>query len=228
VNVLVGVISAVIVFYFRECLRLAHQQRDVAARLNSYLHYWTLKNFEGDDGLSRLSAIGYRWAEGLAKCKTSQEMLEIDDEFNGNLDKLLETGALNQEELQEIENSFSEIRDNPEYKKELIAYLKEYRRDILDGKIFPPDQEVAKLGDNFSKLIISFKMEQVNLIENLHTLFIYIDTKNSPYKLKDSTLKLIIKWVKLNRDKDMLIKMLDKFLEQKITERTFHNFIIGL
>ena len=81
-------ISAILVFYFRECLKLANEQKEIAARLEAYLHHWSKKIVEGSDGLFKLTSIGYKWAEKHQNCTSVEELIELDKEMLSSLSDL--------------------------------------------------------------------------------------------------------------------------------------------
>ena len=81
-------ISAILVFYFRESIKLAHQQRNVTSKLDAYLVHWSLKIIEGNDSEFKLSSVGLRWAEKHEKCKDIQEVLKLNEEFKEKLQEM--------------------------------------------------------------------------------------------------------------------------------------------
>lgn len=69
-------ISAVLVFYFRESIKVAHQQRNITSKLDAYLVHWSLKIIEGDDTVFKLSSVGLSWAEKHKNCNSIEEVLK--------------------------------------------------------------------------------------------------------------------------------------------------------
>lgn len=227
-TIFLGAISAILVFYFRECLKLANEKQEILARLESYLHHWSVKLISGDDNIFKLTSIGYRWAEKYRGCKTTQEILSVDKDMNAKLDEmkieLLKNDTLNKY-IDDIRKKKNETLTEGSISYELMS---EYRRDIIDGKTYPADSELAKLGANASKMAVSLKLNMVSLIEDV-LIFIKI-LENEPNQVKESEAvwKLYIDWLKLNRDKRLLIQYSEKELSKSLFSSAVENFLKGL
>ena len=85
-------------------------------------------------------------------------------------------------------------------------FFNQYRKDVLDGKIFPQDSDLAKLGPYASKLSVALKLNIVSLLEDMTLLIKRMQSEDSNLKMYDSVWNLFVAWVKVNRDKHLLMK----------------------
>ena len=221
-------ISAIAVFFFRESIKLAHKQKAVASRLDAYLHHWSMKLLEGDDGNYKLTSVGFKWADKYSSCKTAEDILNVDKEFNEGLDEIKKEFILSgvfEEYITGISNKMKDQSDNIETVQSII---REYRRDYIDGKIFPSDADLSVIDPQALKMAVGLKLNIASLLESLSILVRSIDKEPNHIKLSDSVWELYVSWLKINRDKKLLSKYTEKTISTSVFSLAMNNFVSGL
>jgi hypothetical protein len=221
-------ISALAVFYFRESIKLAHKQKAVVSRLDAYLHHWSLKLLEGNDGDYKLTSIGFKWAEKYYSCKTTEEIISVDKKFNEGLDEIKKEFILNGVFEEYITSINNKIKEQSESTQVLQSIIREYRRDFIDGKIFPSDSDLSVIDPLALKMAVGLKLNIASLLESLSILVGNIDKEPNHIKLSDSVWELYVSWLKINRDKKLLAKYTEKTISTSVISLALNNFSSGL
>ena len=221
-------ISAILVFYFRESIKLAHQQRNVVSKLDAYLVHWTLKIIEGNDSDFKLSSIGMRWAEKHEKCNSAEEIVKLNDEFNEKLQEVKTEFFLNGTFEEIISNANKKMASSELSPEQIFKMLSEYRRDFIDGKLYPSDNELSVLSPSTTKRAISLKLNIISLLEGLSMMLVKIEKDPNQMTSKDELFELYVCWLKIVRDKQLLINSNRKLLSQGVFSSACGNFLSGL
>lgn len=221
-------ISAVLVFYFRESIKLAHKQRHVTSKLDAYLTHWALKILEGNDFEFKLSRIGLRWAEKREKCKKLEDILALDKEFEEKLQGMKAELFLNGVFEELISNAHSKMASSEFTLDQINKSISGYRRDFIDGKLYPNDNDLSVLSPETTQLAISLKLRIVSLLEGLTMILAQIEKDPNQLKAKDELFELYVCWLKIIRDKQMLIKSNRNLLSQSVLGLALVNFVSGL
>ncbi|WP_440876868.1 hypothetical protein [Thalassotalea sp. PLHSN55] len=221
-------ISAILVFYFRESIKLAHQQRNVTSKLDAYLVHWSLKIIEGNDSDFKLSSVGLRWAEKHEKCNSIEEILKINEEFKDKLQEMKSELFLNGAFEEMISNANQKMKDSELSSEQIYKMISEYRRDFIDGKLYPSDNDLSVLSPTTTRLAISLKLNIISLLEGLIMLLVKIEKDPNQMKSKDELFELYVCWLKIVRDKQLLIKSNRELLSQGVFSIACGNFVSGL
>lgn len=221
-------ISAILVFYFRESIKLAHKQRHVTSKLDAYLTHWTLKILEGNHFEFKLSSVGLSWAKKREECKKVEDVLALDEEFEEKLQGMKAELFLNGAFEELISNAHNKMASNELTLEEVNKFITGYRRDFIDGKLYPNDNDLSVLSPETTKLAISLKLRIVSLLEGMIMILAQIEKDPNQLKSKDELFELYVCWLKIIRDKQMLIKSNRKLLSQSILSLAFSNFSSGL
>jgi hypothetical protein len=221
-------ISAILVFYFRESIKLAHQQRNVSSKLDAYLVHWVLKLFEADDADFKLSSVGLKWAKKYEKCTSVEDVIKLDDEFTSKLGELKNELFLNGTFEKMISNAHAKANESKENLIHVKKLVSEYRRDFIDGKFLPSDSELSVLDPSTTKRAITLKLNIIALLEGAHLIINVIEKEQSQMKSKDELFDLYVCWLKIVRDKQILINTNQRLLSTGVLSLAFHNFFNGL
>jgi len=205
-TIFLSAISAVLVFYFGECVKRAQQRKAVATHIEAYLFNWFMDIFDQDEGMKKVASIGRTWGEKYFENPTSKGILELDKEYEGKLEELKSNASI-QEALSEmaanVRKKFESASNQVEY---AYSVVHEQKRDILDGKIFPSDNDLSHLPPNMAKLALRLKLKTVEF--NDHALLIYHLAKDQgeEQELSEKIWELGEKWVSLIRERTILTK----------------------
>ena len=221
-------ISAILVFFFRESIKLAHQQRSVSSKLDAYLVHWALKIIEGNDAEFKLSSVGIRWAEKHEKCKSIKEVFQLNKEFEEMLKEMKKELFLNGIFEQMLSNGHEKLLNSELSLDQIYKLISEFRRDIIDGKLYPNDNELSVLSPSTTRRAISLKLNIISLLEGLSMLLIKLEKDPSQMKSKDELFELYVCWLKIVRDKNILIKSNREVLSQGAFSLALSNFVSGL
>jgi len=228
VTIFWAAISAILVFYFRESIKLAHQQRNVTSKLDAYLVHWALKIIEGNDSEFKLSSIGMRWAEKHEKCKCIEEVLKVNEEFKDKLQEMKRELFLSGAFEEMISNANQKMTNSELSSEQIYKMISEYRRDFIDGKLYPSDNDLSVLSPSTTRLAISLKLNIISLLEGLIMILIKIEKDPNQMKSKDELFELYVCWLKIVRDKQLLIKSNRELLSQGVFSVACGNFLSGL
>ena len=221
-------ISAILVFYFRESIKLVHKQRNVASKLDAYLVHWALKIIEGDDSNFKFSSVGIRWAEKHEKCKSVEEIVKLNDEFKEKLEEMKSELFLNGTFEEMISNIHRKMASGEISPEQMLKMLFEYRRDFIEGKLYPSDNELSVLSPSTTKRAISLKLNIIALLEGMSMVLAKIEKDPNQMKSKDELFELYVCWLKIVRDKQLLINSNRKLLSQGVFSSACSNFLSGL
>jgi len=228
VTIFWAAISAILVFYFRESIKLAHQQRNVTSKLDAYLVHWSLKLIEGNDSDFKLSSVGIRWAEKHEKCNNFEEVIALNDEFKEKLDEMKSELFLNGAFEEMISNANKKMTNSELSPEQIYKMISEYRRDFIDGKLYPTDNDLSVLSPATTRLSISLKLNIISLLEGLIMILAKIEKDPNQMKSKDELFELYVCWLKIVRDKHLLIKLNRKLLSQGVFSNACGNFLSGV
>ncbi|MBQ4890132.1 hypothetical protein J8L86_09790 [Shewanella sp. MMG014] len=78
------------------------------------------------------------------------------------------------------------------------------------------------------KLAISLKLNIISLLEGLALILTKIEKESNPLKFNYELFELYVCWLKIVRDKQLLIRSNRKLLAQGVFSAAFSNFISGL
>jgi len=211
-----GIISAILIFLFRESLSNARQQKEIAARLASYILHWKMKLIK-EDGFFKLSYIGMKWQTEINKKMRSgtkaEEITKVDKEYEEKLNKMFQELEKNSIEIiGSIKEGLGKLEANGALKSELIALLKSYKESLLNGNMFISDQDASKLGHGYSYACVSLKSHLISLVESGILFILMFESKNLEYdkfkKLFESMLK---DWIYASKDMEFLSSVIDKY-----------------
>jgi hypothetical protein len=228
VTIFWAAISAILVFYFRESIKLAHQQQNVTSKLDAYLVHWSLKIIEGDNFAFKLSSLGLRWAVKQEKCNSIEEILKLNEEFKEKLQEMKSELFLDGAFEKIITNANQKIIDSAFSPEQIYKMISEYRRDFIDGKLYPCDNDLSVLLPSNTRLAISLKLNIISLLENLIMVLVKIEKDPNQMTAKDELFELYVGWLEIVRDKQLLIKSNRKLLSQGVFSIACGNFISGL
>lgn len=221
-------ISAIALFYFRESIKLAHKQKAVVSRLDAYLHHWSLKLLEGDDTDYKMTSIGFKWADKYYLCNTAEEIINVDKEFNDGLDEIKKKFILDGVFENYVTSISNKIKEQSESTEVVQSIIREYRRDFIDGKIFPPDSDLSVIDPLALKMAVGLKLNITSLLESLSILVGNIDNEPNHIKLSEPVWELCVSWLKINRDKRLLAKYTEKTISTSVLLLALNNFKSGL
>jgi hypothetical protein len=228
VTIFWAAISAILVFYFRESIKLAHQQQNVTSKLDAYLVHWSLKIIEGDNFAFKLSSLGLRWAVKQEKCNSIEEILKLNEEFKEKLQEMKSELFLDGAFEKIITNANQKMIDSAFSPEQIYKMISEYRRDFIDGKLYPSDNDLSVLLPSNTRLAISLKLNIISLLENLIMVLVKIEKDPNQMTAKDELFELYVGWLEIVRDKQLLIKSNRKLLSQGVFSIACGNFISGL
>jgi hypothetical protein len=228
VTIFWAAISAILVFYFRESIKLAHQQQNVTSKLDAYLVHWSLKIIEGDNFAFKLSSLGLRWAVKQEKCNSIEEILKLNEEFKEKLQEMKSELFLDGAFEKIITNANQKMIDSAFSPEQIYKMISEYRRDFIDGKLYPCDNDLSVLLPSNTRLAISLKLNIISLLENLIMVLVKIEKDPNQMTAKDELFELYVGWLEIVRDKQLLIKSNRKLLSQGVFSIACGNFISGL
>lgn len=185
-NIVLGFISAYIIFLLREWHLYSRSQKEIAYRLSSYLLHWTMKIIE-EEGWFKVSQIGFKWQEeirgSIKQKKGTKDFIAIENKYEENLNKLFSSFAEQSEELtEEIKKALLKLEAGKESKNEIINILRSTKDSILSGKTFISDQDASKLGHSYSFYCVSLKMHLVSLIDSGVVFLQMFDSTNLEYE----------------------------------------------
>lgn len=221
-------ISAVLVFYFRESIKVAHQQRNITSKLDAYLVHWSLKIIEGDDTVFKLSSVGLSWAEKHQNCNSIEEVLKINEEFKVKLQEMKSELFLEGVFEEVISSANQKVKSSGLSLDQISKMLTEYRRDFIDGKLYPSDNDLSVLTPSTARLAISLKLNIISILEGVVILLVKIEKAPNQMESKDELFDLYICWLKVVRDKHLLIKSNRELLSEGVFRIACSNFISGL
>ncbi|WP_441002456.1 hypothetical protein [Pseudocolwellia agarivorans] len=227
-TILWAAISAILVFYFRESIKISHQQRNVTSKLDAYLIHWALKIIDGSDFDFKLSSIGLRWAEEHEKCKSTKEIFQLNEKFKIKLEGMKSELFLNGTFETLISKANDKMVNSELDSSQIYTIISEYRRDIIDGKLYPNDSELSVLSPTTTRLAISLKLNIVSLLEDLIMILTKIEKDPNQMKSKDELFELYVCWLKIVRDKQLLINSNKQFLSKSALVNAFKNFLSGI
>jgi hypothetical protein len=228
VTIFWAAISAILVFYFRESIKLAHQQQNVTSKLDAYLVHWSLKIIEGDNFAFKLSRLGLRWAVKQEKCNSIEEILKLNEEFKEKLQEVKSELFLDGTFEEIISNANQKMTDSAFSPEQIYKMISEYRRDFIDGKLYPSDNDLSVLLPSNTRLAISLKLNIISLLEGLIMVLVKIEKDPNQMTAKDELFELYVSWLEIVRDKQLLIKSNRKLLSQGVFSIACGNFISGL
>ncbi|NOH99487.1 hypothetical protein [Vibrio sp. 99-70-13A1] len=200
----------------------------MTSKLDAYLTHWALKMFESNDFEFKLSSVGLRWAEKREKCKKIEDVLALDKEFEEKLQDMKAELFLNGAFEELISNAHSKIASSELSLEQMNIMISGYRRDFIDGKLYPNDNDLSVLSPETTKLAISLKLRIVSLLEGLSLILAKIEKDPSQLKSKDDLFELYVCWLKIVRDKHVLIKSNRKLLSKSVLGLACGNFGAGL
>ena len=205
-TIFLSAVSAVLVFYFGECVKRAQQRKSVSVHVEAYLYNWFMDIFEQDEGMKKIASIGRTWGEKYFENPTTKGILEIDSEYEGKLKELKNNESVKEALAEIVKNVKDKMESNPNSIEYAYSVVHDQKRDILDGKIFPPDSELSYLPPNMAKLSLRLKLKTVEY--NDISLLIYHLVKDGceDQELSEKIWELGEKWVFLIRERTMLNK----------------------
>jgi len=227
-NILVGILTAALLFHFRSAYLLAQRQQLVARRLRSYLLYW--QGWILDSNVFKLFHVGAEWnkeidelikrgdgaAEMLALKEKKREMIqEIKTELEkadssvdlSDMQKLLEKMPL---------NSIDHI----------LKAGTQFQQNLLDGKTFISDDDACVLGPYGAQLCVNLKMNLLSGANKLLGQIVQFLVAPDKYSLKEASKEVSeLFWtaILISKDIDALTKHIDRVSKMSLWDLTWKN-----
>jgi len=183
-TIIVGLISAAIIFYVRSSMIHAQKQKIAAIRLQGYLFYW--QNFVIDNDLFSLFYYGVKWDEELKNIYKSggkiEDAVKLEEEKKNIISEIknkIENGEIadNKSEISKILAKFPSITGET-----LLELAKITKQNLIEGKIFINDTEAASLGSAVSLQSIELKMHLISILDVV--TMILVTALNNPKEFK--------------------------------------------
>lgn len=229
-EIIIGLITAVFLVFIKEAHSKANIQKVIATRLKSYLIYWKELIIEND--FFNLFYEGIKWN------KEEQEIVKN----GGNTKDIIELKNKKKEELEKFKkfltsdegrkslknetflNIISKMPDNPA--EHLLEFAKISSQNLIDGKTFVSDVEVANLGPLISQLSIETKLELISAINLVVSLLVLAIKQGKDFNLEenvDDILKLVWKCINISKRIDQLYNSVELYSKKPILELTMLN-----
>jgi len=216
-------ISAILVFYFRESIKLAHHQRNVVSKLDAYLVHWALKNLE-EEFEYKLSLPGIDWAKRQEKCSSFEELLSLNELYEDKLKKIKSEWLLNGVFEELISNANKRLLSKEVSRQHVSGLIDRYRRSIIDAKMYPSDMELTALAPVETRISVSLKMNIIALLDCLEGLLEKLELSPNNIFSKDEIFELYVLWLKIIRDKHLLIRSNRILLSRSVFTIALINF----
>jgi hypothetical protein len=205
-TIFLSAMSAVLVFYFGECVKRARQRKTVATHIEGYLFNWFMDIFDQDEDMKKIASFGRTWGEKYFEKLDSKGMIDLEKKYKEKLEELKTNDSIQEALAQIAVNIREKIESKPSLVKYAYSVFHDQKRDLLDGKIFPSDNDLSYLPPNMAKLALRLKLKTVEY--NDHALLIYHFTKDGgdEKELSERVWELGEKWILLIRDRTILAK----------------------
>lgn len=232
-QIFLGILSAVVIFLLREALIHARQQKEVAARLSSYVTHWKAKLIL-EDGLFKISHIGMKWQEeirGLIRIGAdTKEIKKVDEKYQSKITEILKKLEENQDDLtKELKEGFVKLEANEGLKNETLAVLRSAKESLLRGNSFISDQDAAKLGYEHSFFCVSLKMHLISLIDSVIFFLLAFNSSNLVFDNYKKLFESIFREAILaSKDIELLSSSVDRFTKSTVFGIAFRNINHGL
>ena len=119
------------------------------------------------------------------KCKNVEEIVKLNDEFKDKLQEMKSELFLNGTFEEMISNANQKMASSELSPEQIFKMLSEYRRDFIDGKLYPSDNELSVLSPSTTKRAISLKLNIISLLEGLSMMLVKIEKAPNQMKFKD-------------------------------------------
>jgi len=232
-EIFLGIVSAIVIFLFREALIHARQQKEISARLFSYVTHWKSKLIQ-EDGLFKIAHIGMKWQKEershIQAGTNAKELIKIEEKYKEKINEILKKFEENSDDLtKEIKEGFVKLESSEGLKSEVLSMLRSTKESILSGKTFISDQDAAKLGHEHSFFCVSLKMHLISLIDSAIILLQAFDSKSLEYKQYKQLFETIFKEAILtSKDIELLSGSLEKYTESTVFGIAVRNINYGL
>lgn len=206
IDIFLTALGTFAVFNFKEAIKEARKKKLILTRLNSYLTHWSIKSFDESESLNKFAEFGHLWFIRYQKCKTNQEILDIDKEIETkfvDIKKQFIEEEIPTKVIEGLRTNLKNYFDNDV--ASIVEKIEGFRKDIISGSLFPSDTELSQLGNYMALKSISVKLEIISFLEDI-IMFIKFINKNEDKESNDKTVvNLFFKWIKINRDKMVLV-----------------------
>jgi len=232
-EIFLGIVSAIVIFLLREALIHARQQKEISARLFSYVTHWKSKLIQ-EDGLFKISYIGMKWQEEVESHiqagADAKELMKIEDKYKDKINEILKQIEENSTDLtNELKEAFVKLESSEGLKNEILSMLHSAKDSILSGKTFISDQDAAKLGHEYSFFCVSLKMHLISLIDSAIILIQAYDSKSLEYeKYKQLFETTFREAILTSKDIELLSGSLERFTKSTVFGIAFRNINYGL
>ncbi|MET0061796.1 MAG: hypothetical protein ABW176_05820 [Candidatus Thiodiazotropha endolucinida] len=227
-EIVLGIVSAIIIFLLREALIHARQQKEIAARLFSYVTHWKY-NIIFEDGIFKLSQVGIKWQDELTKLIRAgtniKEAIKVDEKYEGIINDLFIKIEENSDNLtEELKQGFIKLESGDDLKNETLSILRSTKESILSGKTFITDQDAAKLGHHYSYVCVRLKLHLISLIDSAIFTLQAFDSNNLEYSKYKKHLEDILRVaILISKDIQLLSESLDRYTSSSVFTIAFSN-----
>ncbi len=230
VLIIIGVLGALVGVYFREALRHAIRQRNIAIRLEAYLLDWNRYLLKG--AFKSFYLIGYTWEEKLSKAfrQSGREgFLKAREEIDGEIEDLKEFIKSGKEGVREsVETQFRQIKKlKKETYQALLRDLEFQRTVLVEDKLFISDEDAALVSWFAAQHVIPIKSHLFLFLQHSKQLILTCrDMDEFNYSdITDSLTEIILSGINFSRKYMPLLKHIQLIRHKSLIDLVIRNMI---
>ncbi len=229
-TLIAGICVAVIVFYFRSCMQLAHQQKIAALRFHAYLIHW--QKWVIDNDLFKVFYIGVEWNQEITKVikegGRAEDLVNLEKQKREIVTKLKE--GIESQEIEYDKKAFIEqiAKLPPDSLKIMLEHSKVVKQNIIEGKTFLTDQEAAILGASVISRTIELKMRMVSAIDKVMTILFSVLNSPTDFDIRKSSKEIseaVWDGIVISKNIDSLSRDMQVISRKSIVQLTKLNII---
>jgi len=234
-QVIIGVLTALFVIYFRDAHRTAQKQKIVATRLRSYILHWN--SWVLDNDLFNVFYLGVEWnkeiQETIKKGGHAGDLVKLKEEKRKLLDEIKKKIETEGDKIEFDKDEF--IRELNKVPKNMIDTLPQQaqiiKQNLIEGKTFIGDEDASYLGKYIAQICVELKMNLISMIDQGFGLIVSICMDPGGFEMKKSAKEIaniIWKAILVSKDIDTLTKQIDRISSESLLSLTMRNLMEGL
>ncbi|MCG8085311.1 MAG: hypothetical protein JAZ13_06315 [Candidatus Thiodiazotropha taylori] len=228
-EIIIGIVTAAFLIFLRNANQMAHRQKVVAVRLNSYLAYWKSLILERD--LFKLFYVGVSWNEEIREILSTggkaTDIVKLEEEKKKLLEKIKESLESDQERRESLNTAASEALSKipAEYRNEILNYLKATEQNLIDGKTYISDEDASYFDQYTAHECIALKMRLISLMSGVVILLLHaaqdeeFDMNNYSSEFKN----ILWQGLLVSKGIDILSTSMDQYSSKSVLLLTLDN-----
>ena len=229
-QVIVGVLTAALLIYFRNAHVTAQKQKVIATRLRSYLLYWN--GWILDNDMFNVFYLGVEWnkeiRETIKKGGGAESLVKLKEEKKKMVDEIKEMIESETDDIKfDKETLAKDLNKLPSNTAETILHFAmKSEQNLVDGKTFISDEDASYLGPYFAQICVEMKMNLISMMNQGVGLILAFLADSENFDLKGSAneiSQIIWKAVLVSKDIDTLTNRINVYTDESLFNLTLKN-----